>query len=63
MSAMDTQDIVNIGRRAKSETEAFINRHLNDRAKGWPKTTFWGSTYAGSSQERRGGKRGILQTQ
>jgi hypothetical protein len=34
---MDSQDIIRTGRRAKSETEAFINRYLNDRAKGWPK--------------------------
>ena len=34
---MDSQDINNIGHKAKSETEAFINRHLDDRAKGWPK--------------------------
>ena len=60
---MDAQDLIKIGRKAKSETEVFINRYLNDRAKGWPKTSFWGSTYAGSSQERQGEKRGILQTQ
>ncbi len=60
---MDTHDIINMGRKAKSETEAFINRHLDDQAKGWPKTSFCGSTYAGSSQERQGRKRGILQTQ
>jgi len=35
---MDSQDIVQLSNKAKSETEAFINRHLNDRAKGWPKT-------------------------
>ncbi len=34
---MDTQDIINLGRRAKYETQDYINRHLNDRAKGWPK--------------------------
>ncbi|TKJ35947.1 MAG: hypothetical protein CEE38_13120 [Planctomycetes bacterium B3_Pla] len=63
---MDSQDIIRIGRRAKLETEAFINRHLNDRDKGWPKTSFWGSTYAGCPQERRDRERGavhILQTQ
>jgi hypothetical protein len=34
---MDSQDIIRISRKAKTETEAFINRHLNDHAKGWPK--------------------------
>lgn len=43
---MDAQDIVKIGRKAKSETESFINRHLNDRAKGWPKLCFCDSLYA-----------------
>jgi hypothetical protein len=37
---MDAQDLINIGRKAKSDTEAFINRYLNDRAKGWPKLCF-----------------------
>ena len=63
---MDSQDIIRIGRRAKLETEAFINRHLNDRAKGWPKTSFWSSTYAGCPQEQQDRKRGavhILPTQ
>jgi hypothetical protein len=43
---MDSQDLNIIGNRAKSETEAFINRHLNDRAKGWPKTRLYGPDYA-----------------
>ena len=37
---MDAKDLIKIGRKAKSETEAFINRYLNDRAKGWPKVCF-----------------------
>jgi len=62
MIAMDTQDIINIGRKAKSETEAFINRHFNDRAKGWPKTSLWGSAYGESRQDRPLRRRAILQT-
>lgn len=61
-AAMDTHDIINIGRRAKSETEAFINRYLNDRAKGWPKNSFWDSAYTESRQPRRLRKRPVLQT-
>ena len=34
---MNTQDTVKIRYKAKVETEAFINRHLNDGAKGWPR--------------------------
>ena len=48
---MDSQDLNNIGLRAKSETEAFINRHLNDKAKGWPKSCLCGPNYAEYCQE------------
>ena len=50
---MDSQDLIKIGHKAKSETEAFINRHLNDRAKGWPKTSLCGPDYAEYHQEGR----------
>ncbi|MFC1603839.1 hypothetical protein ACFL5F_02320 [Planctomycetota bacterium] len=43
---MDAQDLIKIGRKAKSETEVYINRYLNDRAKGWPKLCFCDSLYA-----------------
>lgn len=42
---MDAKDLIKIGRKAKNETEAFINRYLNDRAKGWPKLCFCDSLY------------------
>jgi hypothetical protein len=53
---MDTQDLIKIGRKAKSETEAFINRYLNDRAKGWPKLCFCDSPYPETrrQQQKRG---------
>jgi hypothetical protein len=47
---MDSQDIIRTGRRAKSETEAFINRYLNDRAKGWPKLCLCSSVYTACPQ-------------
>jgi len=50
---MDAQDLIKIGRKAKSETEAFINRYLNDRAKGWPKLCFCDSLYAGTRRQQR----------
>jgi len=62
MVAMNSQDIISIGRKAKSETEDFINRHLNDRAKGWPVNSLWTSTSGESRQERRFGKRAVFQT-
>jgi len=49
---MDAQDLIKIGRKAKSETETFINRHLNDRAKGWPKLCFCDSLYAGARRQQ-----------
>ena len=33
---MDSQDVAKISHEAKRETEAFINNHINDQAKGWP---------------------------
>ena len=50
---MDAQDIIKIGRKAKNETEAYINRYLNDRAKGWPKLCFCDSLYTGGCRRRR----------
>ena len=48
---MDSQDLSKIGHKAKSETEAFINRNLNDQAKGWPKSCLCGPDYAEYRQE------------
>ena len=50
---MDAQDIIKIGLKAKSETEAFINRHLNDQAKGWPKLCFCDSFNAGDRRQQQ----------
>lgn len=33
---MNTQDFIKIGNKARIETEAFINRYINDEAKRWP---------------------------
>jgi hypothetical protein len=54
---MDAQDLIQISRKAKSDTEAFINRYLNDRAKGWPKLCFCDSLYAEIRRQQR--KRGL----
>jgi hypothetical protein len=56
---MDSQDLIKIGDRAKNETEAFINRHLNDLAKGWPKSGLDGPNYADYSREEQAKKRKI----
>jgi hypothetical protein len=50
---MDTQDVIKLGRKAKIETEAFINRHLNDEAKGWPRLCLCSSRYAAPDQQQQ----------
>jgi len=50
---MNSQDIIRLSREAKSETEAFINRYIDDRAKGWPKSFLCGSTCSGYRPEQR----------
>jgi hypothetical protein len=50
---MDSQDLNKIGHKAKSETEAFINQHLNDRAKGWPKNGLSCPNYAEYFQQEQ----------
>ncbi len=50
---MDSQDIIKVSHKAKRETEAFINRHLDDRAKGWPKLCLCRSTNAWSEQRQQ----------
>ncbi len=42
---MDAQDIINIGREAKRETEDFINSNIHDGTKGWPRLCVCGSSY------------------
>ena len=62
---MDSQDLIKIGHRAKNETEAFINRHLNDLAKGWPINRLDGPNYVDYRREGQTEKRklsGILLT-
>jgi len=34
---MKTEEVMMLSRRAKNETEAFINRHFENDTKGWPK--------------------------
>jgi hypothetical protein len=48
---MDSQDVIKIRYKAKCETEAFINRHLNDGAKGWPRLCPSRSTYTDARRE------------
>jgi hypothetical protein len=56
---MDAQDLIKIGHKAKSDTEAFINRYLNDRAKGWPKLCFCDSFHEGARRQQQ--KEGVQQ--
>ena len=33
---MNSQDLTTVGRKARRETEDFINHYIQDRGKGWP---------------------------
>ena len=50
---MDSKDVIKLRYRATSETEAFINRHLNDGAKGWPKLCANRSAYTHVQREQQ----------
>ena len=56
---MNSQDIAKIGHKVKRETEAFINRYINDQAKGWPIICRCGSVYTGYRQEKHIRRRNI----
>ena len=53
---MESKDIIVISQRAKSETENFINRHLDDHAKGWPKVSLCGSDNTRYKQQQKSKK-------
>jgi hypothetical protein len=46
--AVDSRDEDIIGHKARCETEAFINQHIHDRAKGWPVSCRFGADSTGS---------------
>ena len=50
---MDTKDAIKLGHRAKKETEDFINRHLSNNAKGWPKLYLCQSACSSSPQQQQ----------
>jgi hypothetical protein len=56
---MNTQDIIKIGHKARIETEAFINQHINDEAKRWPTICHCGPVHSGYHQAQQIRKRGI----
>ena len=57
---MSSQDIIKTGRKAKRETEVFINRYFNDQAKGWPIICLCGSAYTGYHREQQNRKPCIM---
>ena len=54
---METKDALKLGHRAKKETEDFINRHLGNNAKGWPKLCLCQSACSSSPQQQQTLKR------
>ena len=59
--AMDSQDVAKISHEAKRETEAFINNHINDQAKGWP-VIHGGSVDTGYRQKKTVRKSDMLKS-
>lgn len=49
---MDSREAAGTGDRAKRETEAFINNHIDDHAKGWPILCTHGSANTGYGQKK-----------
>ncbi len=56
---MNTQDIIKIGHKARIETEAFINRYINDRTKRWPIIRNFGSAYTECHQVQQVKRRDV----
>jgi hypothetical protein len=57
---MDSRETARIADKAKRETEAFINNHINDHAKGWPILCPYGSAGTGYGQKKDFRKPDIL---
>ena len=56
---MNTQDIIKIGHKARIETEAFINQHINNEAKRWPIICHCGQAQGGYHKAQNVSKHGI----
>lgn len=57
---MDSREAAGTGDQAKRETEAFINNHINDQAKGWPIIQPCGSVDTGYRREKHVKRPGVL---
>jgi hypothetical protein len=57
---MDSREAAGTGDQAKRETEAFINNHIDDHAKGWPILCTHGSASTGYDQKKDFRKTDIL---
>ena len=44
MFKMKKEDVILLGRRAKDETEDFINQHFENQTKGWPKIRLYSNS-------------------
>ena len=49
---MDSREAAGTGDKAKRETEAFINNHIDNHAKGWPILCTYGSVNTGNGQKK-----------
>ena len=53
---MKNEDVILIGRKAKDETEDFINRHFENHTKGWPKIRIFSDSLVEKYREKQHGK-------
>ena len=49
---MNNEDVILLGRRAKDETEDFINRNFENQTKGWPKVRIYNYTHKENSNKK-----------
>lgn len=58
MTNMEHEDVILLGRRAKDETEDFINRYFENQTKGWPKVRLYNNVCDEQYHEKTSWKRG-----
>ncbi len=56
---MNNEDVILLGRKAKDETEDFINRHFENQTKGWPKVRIYSYACDEQYKEKHTGKQKV----
>jgi hypothetical protein len=56
---MNNEDVILLGRKAKDETEDFINQHFENQTKGWPKVRIYSYACDEQYKEKHTGKQKV----